>query len=225
MKNSVKKMGAMLVALVMVCALFAGCGANTAQPDASTPDGSMMLQLNTLKTGKISDLSLYDAQAIDEQLEGSGMTLSQIENLVKGIFGKTNYQIESVEEISDTRANVTISGQAVDMAKYIPLVGTEFIAQVTEFSTQNDTADMSQEEATKEIMGILLSAIEAKQSSVTLKDVTATIAMEKKDGKWDVVQDEENVNEMLTLLMGGSMEEIQESVQNTFGNMFGGLAA
>lgn len=39
MKSSVKKIGALVAAAVMVCAIFVGCGSSS-KYDTSTPDGS-----------------------------------------------------------------------------------------------------------------------------------------------------------------------------------------
>ena len=69
MKSSVKKIGALVAAAVMVCAIFVGCG-SSAKYDTSTPDGALMTQLDALKTGDFSQLEGYNK----EDLEATGVT-------------------------------------------------------------------------------------------------------------------------------------------------------
>lgn len=64
MKSSVKKIGALVAAAVMVCAIFVGCGSS--KYDTSTPDGALMTQLDALKTGDFSQLEGYSKEAIEE---------------------------------------------------------------------------------------------------------------------------------------------------------------
>ncbi len=113
-------------------------------------------------------------------------------------------------------AKVTVSGKAVDMAKFIPVVSTEFLAKATEFATKNDTSNMTQETA-KQMITLLIDAAKSKKSSVELKDVTVTLTMEKKDGKWDVSSDNENMNSLTELLAGSTTDELAESMQGLFG--------
>lgn len=178
MKSSVKKIGALVAAAVMVCAIFVGCGSS--KYDTSTPDGALMTQLDALKTGDFS------------QLEG--------------------YSKEAIEETGFTEAKVTVSGKAVDMSKFIPIVSTEFLAKATEFATKNDTTNMTAEEAQKQVMALFIDAAKAKKSSIELKDVTVTVTMEKKDGKWDVSSDDDNMNSLTELLAGSTTEELVESM-------------
>lgn len=186
MKSSVKKIGALVAAAVMVCAIFVGCGSS--KYDTSTPDGALMTQLDALKTGDFS------------QLEG--------------------YSKEAIEETGFTEAKVTVSGKAVDMSKFIPIVSTEFLAKATEFATKNDTTNMTAEEAQKQVMALFIDAAKAKKSSIELKDVTVTVTMEKKDGKWDVSSDDDNMNSLTELLAGSTTEELVESMQGLFGGSF-----
>lgn len=76
---------------------------------------------------------------------------------------------------------------------------------------------MTQEEAAKEMIAILIDAAKSKKSSVELKDVTVTLTMEKKDGKWDVSSDDDNMNSLTELLAGSTTEELAESMQGLFG--------
>lgn len=41
--------------------------------------------------------------------------------------------------------------------------------------------------------------------------------MEKKDGKWDVSSDNENMNSLTELLAGSTTDELAESMQGLFG--------
>lgn len=147
MKSSVKKIGALVAAAVMVCAIFVGCG-SSAKYDTSTPDGALMTQLDALKTGDFSQLEGYNK----EDLEATGVTEAQLKDLMNSFFGKSTYTVQNVETVSDTEAKVTVSGKAVDMAKFIPVVSTEFLAKATEFATKNDTSNMTQEEAAKQMI-------------------------------------------------------------------------
>ena len=51
-------------------------------------------------------------------------------------------------------------------------------------------------------------------------DVTVTVTMEKKDGKWDVSSDDDNMNSLTELLAGSTTEELVESMQGLFGGSF-----
>ena len=153
MKSSVKKIGALVAAAVMVCAIFVGCGSS--KYDTSTPDGALMTQLDALKTG--------------------GFTEAQLKDLMTSLFGKSTYTAQNVETVSDTEAKVTVSGKAVDMSKFIPIVSTEFLAKATEFATKNDTTNMTAEEAQKQVMALFIDAAKAKKSSIELKDVTVLL--------------------------------------------------
>ena len=141
MKSSVKKIGALVAAAVTVCAIFVGCGSS--KYDTSTPDGALMTQLDALKTGDFSQLEGYSKEAIEE----TGFTEAQLKDLMTSLFGKSTYTAQNVETVSDTEAKVTVSGKAVDMSKFIPIVSTEFLAKATEFATKNDTTNMTAEEA------------------------------------------------------------------------------
>ena len=67
MKSSVKKIGALVAAAVMVCAIFVGCGSS--KYDTSTPDGALMTQLDALKTGdNISQLEGYRTRKLLKKL-------------------------------------------------------------------------------------------------------------------------------------------------------------
>lgn len=211
MKSSVKKIGALVAAAVMVCAIFVGCGSS--KYDTSTPDGALMTQLDALKTGDFSQLEGYNK----EDLEATGVTEAQLKDLMNSFFGQSTYTVQNVETVSDTEAKVTVSGKAVDMAKFIPVVSTEFLAKATEFATKNDTSNMTQEEAAKQMITILIDAAKSKKSSVELKDVTVTLTMEKKDNKWDVSSDNENMNSLTELLAGSTTDELAESMQGLFG--------
>ena len=204
MKSSVKKIGALVAAAVMVCAIFVGCGSS--KYDTSTPDGALMTQLDALKTGDFSQLEGYSKEAIEE----TGFTEAQLKDLMTSLFGKS----------TDTEAKVTVSGKAVDMSKFIPIVSTEFLAKATEFATKNDTTNMTAEEAQKQVMALFIDAAKAKKSSIELKDVTVTVTMEKKDGKWDVSSDDDNMNSLTELLAGSTTEELVESMQGLFGGSF-----
>lgn len=212
MKSSVKKIGALVAAAVMVCAIFVGCGSSS-KYDTSTPDGALMTQLDALKTGDFSQLEGYNK----EDLEATGVTEAQLKDLMNSFFGKSTYTVQNVETVSDTEAKVTVSGKAVDMAKFIPVVSTEFLAKATEFATKNDTSNMTQEEAAKQMITLLIDAAKSKKSSVELRDVTVTLTMEKKDGKWDVSSDNENMNSLTELLAGSTTDELAESMQGLFG--------
>lgn len=76
---------------------------------------------------------------------------------------------------------------------------------------------MTQEEAAKQMITLLIDAAKSKKSSVELKDVTVTLTMEKKDGKWDVSSDNENMNNLTELLAGSTTDELVESMQGLFG--------
>ena len=214
MKSSVKKIGALVAAAVMVCAIFVGCGSS--KYDTSTPDGALMTQLDALKTGDFSQLEGYSKEAIEE----TGFTEAQLKDLMTSLFGKSTYTAQNVETVSDTEAKVTVSGKAVDMSKFIPIVSTEFLAKATEFATKNDTTNMTAEEAQKQVMALFIDAAKAKKSSIELKDVTVTVTMEKKDGKWDVSSDDDNMNSLTELLAGSTTEELVESMQGLFGGSF-----
>ena len=172
-----------------------------------------MTQLDALKTGDFSHLEGYNK----EDLEATGVTEAQLKDLMNSFFGKSTYTVQNVETVSDTEAKVTVSGKAVDMAKFIPVVSTEFLAKATEFATKNDTSNMTQEEAAKQMITLLIDAAKSKKSSVELKDVTVTLTMEKKDGKWDVSSDNENMNSLTELLAGSTTDELAESMQGLFG--------
>lgn len=211
MKSSVKRVGALIAAAVMVCAIFVGCGSS--KYDTSTPDGALMTQLDALKTGDFSQIEGYSK----EDLEATGVTEAQLKDLMTSFFGKSTYKVEKVDTISDTEADVTVSGKAVDMAKFIHIVSTEFLAKATEFATKNDTTNMTEEEAAKQMITLLIDAAKAKKSSVELKDVTVTLTMEKKDGKWDVGSDNDNMDSVTELLTGSTTDELVESMQGLFG--------
>ena len=199
---------------VMVCAIFVGCGSS--KYDTSTPDGALMTQLDALKTGDFSQLEGYSKEAIEE----TGFTEAQLKDLMTSLFGKSTYTAQNVETVSDTEAKVTVSGKAVDMSKFIPIVSTEFLAKATEFATKNDTTNMTAEEAQKQVMALFIDAAKLKKSSIELKDVTVTVTMEKKDGKWDVSSDDDNMNSLTELLAGSTTEELVESMQGLFGGSF-----
>lgn len=215
MKSSVKKIGALLVAAVMVCAIFVGCGSGS-KYDTSTPDGALMTQLDALKTGDFSQLEGYDKK----ELEATGVTEAQLKDLMNSFFGKSTYTVQNVETVSDTEAEVTVSGKAVDMAKFIPVVSTEFLAKMTEFATKNDTSNMTQEEAAKQMITLLIDAAKSKKSSVELKDVTVTLTMEKEDGKWDVSTESDNMDKVAELLTGNTADELQDYMYSLFGGSF-----
>ena len=191
-----------------------GCGSS--KYDTSTPDGALMTQLDALKTGDFSQLEGYSKEAIEE----TGFTEAQLKDLMTSLFGKSTYTAQNVETVSDTEAKVTVSGKAVDMSKFIPIVSTEFLAKATEFATKNDTTNMTAEEAQKQVMALFIDAAKAKKSSIELKDVTVTVTMEKKDGKWDVSSDDDNMNSLTELLAGSTTEELVESMQGLFGGSF-----
>ena len=44
--------------------------------------------------------------------------------------------------------------------------------------------------------------------------------MERKDGKWDVSSDDDNMNSLTELLAGSTTEELVESMQGLFGGSF-----
>lgn len=169
-----------------------------------------------LKTGDFSQLEGYSKEAIEE----TGFTEAQLKDLMTSLFGKSTYTAQNVETVSDTEAKVTVSGKAVDMSKFIPIVSTEFLAKATEFATKNDTTNMTAEEAQKQVMALFIDAAKAKKSSIELKDVTVTVTMEKKDGKWDVSSDDDNMNSLTELLAGSTTEELVESMQGLFGGSF-----
>ena len=215
MKSSTKKIGALVAAIVMVCALLVGCG--EPKYDTSTPDGALMTQLDALKTGDFSSMPGYDKEII-EQL---GISEADIKNLVSSAFGKPTYTVDNVETISDTEAKVTVSGKAVDMSKFLPVVSTDFLAKVTEFGMSSEAANMTQEQLTKKKMELLTESVKAKKSSIELVDVTATLVMEKKDDTWDVSKNEENMNSVIKLLAGSGGEEFLISMlQGLMGGMF-----
>ena len=216
MKSSVKKIGALVAAAVMVCAIFVGCGSS--KYDTSTPDGALMTQLDALKTGDFSQLEGYSKEAIEET--GAAVTVAQLKDLMTSLFGKSTYTVQNVETVSDTEANVTVSGKAVDMAKFIPIVSTEFLARATEFATKNDTSNMTQEEAQKQFITLFIDAAKAKKSSIELKDVTVTVTMEEKDGKWDVSSDDDNMDGLVKLLTGSTAAELQTYMYSLFGGSF-----
>ncbi len=216
-RNSVKKIGALAAAAILVCAVFAGCG-SSAKYDTATPDGTLMTQLDALKTGDFSQLDGYDK----EQLEATGVSEAQVKDLMTSFFGQSNYTVDHVETVSDTEANVTISGQAVDMAKFIPVVYTDFLAKATEFATQNADADMTQEEAAKEMIALLIDVAKSKRASAEVKDVSATLNMVKTDNTWEISSDESNANGLVQLLAGSTTEELTEYMQELFGSSFGG---
>lgn len=153
-------------------------------------------------------------------IEETGFTEAQLKDLMTSLFGKSTYTAQNVETVSDTEAKVTVSGKAVDMSKFIPIVSTEFLAKATEFATKNDTTNMTAEEAQKQVMALFIDAAKAKKSSIELKDVTVTVTMEKKDGKWDVSSDDDNMNSLTELLAGSTTEELVESMQGLFGGSF-----
>ena len=211
MKSSVKKIGALVAAAVMVCAIFVGCGSS--KYDTSTPDGALMTQLDALKTGDFSQIEGYSK----EDLEETGFTEAQLKDLMTSLFGKSTYKVDKVDTISDTEADVTVSGKAVDMAKFIPIVSTEFLAKATEFATKNDTTNMTAEEAQKQIMTLFIDAAKAKKSSIELKDVTVTVTMEKKDDKWDLSTDSSNMDNVAELLTGSTTDELAEYMYSLYG--------
>ena len=204
MKSSVKRVGALIAAAVMVCAIFVGYGSS--KYDTSTPDGALMTQLDALKTGDFSQIEGYSK----EDLEETGFTEAQLKDLMTSLFGKSTYKVDKVDTISDTEADVTVSGKAVDMAKFIPIVSTEF-------ATKNDTTNMTAEEAQKQIMTLFIDAAKAKKSSIELKDVTVTVTMEKKDDKWDLSTDSSNMDNVAELLTGSTTDELAEYMYSLYG--------
>lgn len=212
MKSSVKKIGALIVVAVMVCTIFVGCGSSS-KYDTSTPDGVLMTQLDAIKTGNFSQLEGYSK----EKIEATGFSEAQLKDLLNSFFGESTYIVENVETVSDTEAKVTVSGKAVDMAKFIPVVSTEFISKAKEFEEKNNTSNMTPEEAAKQAISLLIDAAKSKKSSVELKDVTVTLTMEKKDNKWDVSSDGDNMNSLIELLTGSTTDELTQSMQALYG--------
>ena len=172
-----------------------------------------MTQLDALKTGDFSQIEGYSK----EDLEETGFTEAQLKDLMTSLFGKSTYKVDKVDTISDTEADVTVSGKAVDMAKFIPIVSTEFLAKATEFATKNDTTNMTAEEAQKQIMTLFIDAAKAKKSSIELKDVTVTVTMEKKDDKWDLSTDSSNMDNVAELLTGSTTDELAEYMYSLYG--------
>lgn len=212
MKSSVKKIGALVAAAVMVCAIFVGCGSSS-KYDTSTPDGALMTQLDALKTGDFSQLPGYNKA----QFEAVGLNEAQLKDLMNSFFGQSTYTVENVETVSDTEAKVTVSGNAVDMAKFIPIVSTEFISKAKEFEEKNNTSNMTGEEAAKQGLALIIDVAKSKKSSVEFKDVTVTLTMEKQDNKWHVSSDDDSKNNLIELLAGCTVDELAQSMQGLYG--------
>ena len=66
-------------------------------------------------------------------------------------------------------------------------------------------------------MTLLIDAAKSKKSSIELKDVTVTLTMEKKDGKWDVSTDSSNMDNLAELLTGSTTDELQEYMYSLYG--------
>lgn len=213
MKLSMKKMAAFVVAIVLVCTLFVGCGAP--KYDTSTPEGTLIAQLNAIKTGDFTGLKGYDK----DQFSKEGISEAQVKDLMTSFFGKSEYKIEGVKPISDTEAEVSVSGKAVDMSKFMPVVIGEFTARYTDFASKGGiTNATTQSELTKQMFNMIIDSAKAKKSDVTLKDVKVTVTMEKKDDVWDVnVSDDDNMNQIFKLLTGSTLEQLTKSVQEMFG--------
>lgn len=226
-KVSLRKAGAFLAAIFMVCTLLVGCGASS-KYDTNTPDGEFMAQLYAIKTGDFSKLPDYERDLVNQMLKDAGITEVQMGNLMESFFGQSAYKIENVKEISDTEADVTVSGKAVDMSKFLPVVMGEFKAKYTEFAANGGISNAATEkELMQQMIAMIVDSAKAKSSSVSLVDVKVTVTMEKKNGIWDVnTTDSDNVDALFKLLFGGTMDELTNAMQEMFGgSSFDGFLA
>jgi len=126
-----KKIGAVLAAVVLASVPLVGCGANSdtgsavisqveaVVRDATTPDGALMTKLDALVAGDISTMDIGSADVI-KQLEGSGISEAQMEELATVFYGQNKYEVDNVTTVSDTQAQITVSGQVLNLSEFMP---------------------------------------------------------------------------------------------------------
>lgn len=196
MKHTVKQILAALMALALAFSLV-GCGgaSNTAKAEKT-----VKLTLDMLKSGDSEALMAIaaDSEDLDEE------SMEMMTSLYNTMFGKMEYKILSSEEVADSTVHVTIEVTNVDMEP----VMTQFLGKVIEYALANATKDISEEEMTVAVIGILESLV----SDPTAETITAqtTLVVEKIGDDW--VLDTPDT-EVLDVLTGGLMTAV-ENMEN-----------
>ncbi len=227
-----KKIGAVLAAVVLASVPLVGCGANSdtgsavisqveaVVRDATTPDGALMTKLDALVAGDISTMDIGSADVI-KQLEGSGISEAQMEELATVFYGQNKYEVDNVTTVSDTQAQITVSGQVLNLSEFMPDVMNDYVTTLTEYVSNNpDAQNMTQEELTKRMLDMLVDAAKEKRTSAQLKQVRETVLMEQKDGVWEVSSTDENTTKaVIQLTMGSTQEELEQKLTSLYGSL------
>ena len=196
MKNTVKRIMALAMAVIMVLA-FTGC----------TPEKKAEKVISTF-LNELKALNIEEALTFVESPEEADGSLfdEDMKMYAEPLFGKMNYVITGSEKVDKDNVNVNLSITNVDMNPVL----SEFFASAMEYAFSTMSADPAptEEELQAKLSEILLNSLNKEGRETVTNDVT--VAVKNVDGDWKVTLDGTFVNAIL-----GGFEEAAKNLQNS----------